>query len=442
MLYFANADLSRVKNNEVMYKDSDGSIKGTGIFIQDNMIVATKDLEIPPNTLHLGDNIELHENGGFIENTTKTLSKRYILLDYETGNSGSLQPVFYKRAALETNAIIQSDNETIMDNVTQINITPSTDSEVSKIYFDLAESVNNFKIKLEVNGNDVAYYPSKNAWNDDTVEGYNLVEGINSITLDPHFSFLTSYAVKFHFKGDSGVNIKGNGITPYIAVDRQKISKLEVITEDKQLVSNSLYANDNKTDLQQLIDSSTGRKAIYMSYGSFGGDDVVINDKDQISIIGPEAAGTTCCELLERGLSITECERIRISNLQIEGQVNINSGLGKHLFKNCQFMSGLNIGNESNFITFNSCDFGGNITIDASFTGTIYFVQCDMGGVTITNNANMAQVIFTQCTNLPLTLSNIYLGGLNSFTNLASRLDVSQIFINGVNINNIFQAKS
>lgn len=444
-MYFAggsSVDLSNVKNNEIMYKDENGNIKGTGMFIEGNMIISTKDLEIPPNTLHLGDNIELHENGGFIENTTQTLNKRYLLLDYETGDNGSLKPVFYKRAPKETNVAIQSENGTIMDNITEIDITPTQDEEISKVYFDLAEAVTNFKVKINVNGNDVAYYPSKNAWNDSTVSGYNLSAGNVNINLDPHFSFLTSYSVKVYIKADSNINMNGNGAIPYIAIDRQKITKLEVITEDIHLASNSLYVNDNKTDLQTIIDSITGNKAIYMSFGSYGGNDVTINNKQQLSIIGPETAGTTCCELLERKLNITGCSGIRISNLQVEELATISGGTGQHFFKDVDFVAGLHIGNEANALIFTSCDFEGNITIDNTFTGTIYFIMCNFGTATIANNATMAQVIITQCTNLPLSLSNVYLGGLNSFTNMASRLDVSQIFINGVNITNMFQPKS
>lgn len=435
-------DLSNVKTNEIMYKDSNGVIRGTGMFLEGDMIVSTKDLQIPPNTLHIGDNIELHENGGFLEYTTKTLNKDYVLIMSENNNTGSLKPIYYERETIETDVKLQSDNSAIMDNITEIDITPDTDGEVSKVYFDLAEPATNFKVKIEVNGNDVAYYPSKNAWNDNTVAGYNFNEGINNISLVPHFTFLTSYNVKIHIKADSNINMNGNGTMPYLAIDRQKLNKLEIITEDKQLVSNSLYVNDNKTDLQAIIDSTTGNKAIYMSFGSYGGADININNKQQLSIIGPETAGTTCCELLERKLNITGCSRIRISNLQVEELVTISGGTGQHYFKDVDFVGGLHIGNESNTLIFTNCDFEGNITIDNTFTGAIYFIMCNFGTATITNNATMAQVIITQCTNLPLTLSNVYLGGLNSFTNMASRLDVSAIYINGTNITNIFQPKS
>jgi len=254
-IYLANQDLdlTDIKSNELMYKDSNGNMKGTGIFVENGVIVSTKDIQIPPNTLHIGDNIQLHENGGFLEYLTKTLDKNYTLLMSENADSGSLKPTYYKRAAKETNAVIQSTDTTTMNNVTEFSITPSTDAEISKIYFKLIAAVTNLKVKIEVNNNDVAYYQSKNAWNDDTVAGYDLDAGTESISLSPHFSFLTSYVVKIHIKADSSINLSGNGTIPYLAVDRQIISKLEVITEDKHLVSNTHYVNQGINDIQDTI---------------------------------------------------------------------------------------------------------------------------------------------------------------------------------------------
>lgn len=441
-LYFSNTpNLTSVKDNELMYKDTNGDLKGTGVFVQDNMIVSTKDLEIPPNTLHLGDNIELHENGGFIENTTNTLNKRYLLLDYENSNTGTSKPIYYPRETLETNVAIQADNGTIMDNVTEIDITPTQDEEISKVYFDLVDPVTNFKVKIEVNGKDVAYYPSKNAWNDNTIAGHNRNDGVVSIDLEPHFSFLTAYNIKIHIKADENINLNGNGTIPYIAVDRQKISKLEVVTEDQQLLSNTHYVNQDKNDIQDAINSSSYRDIIYVAQGLYSGEDVTINNKNELAIVCPLVAGAPSTQINNRALNITNSLRIKMGNLRVENLTTISGGTGRHYFNNMNFLGGLTIGNESNFIILQGCDFAGTVTINADFAGTLYCINCNFEGTNIINNANIAQVIITQCTNFPLTLSNVYLIGLNSFTNMASRLDVSSIYINGVNINNIFQAK-
>lgn len=436
-------DLSNVKTNEIMYKDSNGVIKGTGMFLEGDMIVSNKDIQIPPNTLHIGDNIELHENGGFLEYTTKTLSKDYVLIMSENNSTGSLKPVYYEREAIETDIKLQSDSGTIMDNIAEIDITPDTDGEVSKVYFDLAEPITNFKVKIEVNGNDVAYYPSKNAWNDSTVTGYNFSEGINSISLMPHFTFLTSYNVKIHIKADSNINMNGNGTTPYLAIDRQKLNKLEVITEDKQLVSNVLYCNDNKKDIQQLVDSTTGYNAIMVSPGSYGGDTLNITSKTQLSMVCLSGGGIAITELSgSRAMNISSCSRFRLSNLQIEGLTTISGGTGAHYFRGDNFQGGLTIGNESGFIVINECEIEGPLTISNTFTGILYILNTNFTGQTVTNNATLQQVIIGTCTNLPTTLTNVYLVGINGFSNMSSRLDVSAIYINGVNITNIFQAKS
>ena len=445
-MYFtigSQLDLSGVKSNEIMYKDSNGIVKGTGMFLENDMIVSTKDLQIPPNTLHIGDNIELHENGGFLEYLTKTLNKSYIVLMSENLGTGSLKPVYYKRDAIETDVKIQSENGIIMDNITEIDITPDTDAEVSKVYFDSAEPITNFKAKIEVNGNDVAYYPSKNAWNDSTVAGYNLNEGINSISLIPHFSFLTSYVVKIHIKADSNINLNGNGTVPYLAIDRQKITKLEVITEDKQLVSNTLYCNDNKKDIQELVDSTTGYNAILVSPGSYGGDTLNVASKTQLSVICQSGGGIAITELSgSRAMNITGCSRFRLGNLQVEGLTTISGGTGAHYFRGVNFYGGLTIGNESGFIVINECEIEGPLTIANTFTGVLYILNTNFTGQTVTNNATTQQVIIGTCTNLPTTLANVYLVGINGFSNMTSRLDVSAIYINGVNITSIFQPKS
>ncbi|WP_125153641.1 hypothetical protein [Clostridium rectalis] len=441
-LYFSNTpDLTKVKENELMYKDTNGDLKGTGIFIKDNIIVSTKDLELPPNTLHLGDNIEIHENGGFIENTTNTLNKRYLLLDYQNSNVGTSKPIYYKREFLEINVTIQEDNSTIMNNITEINITPTQDEEVSKVYFSLVEPVTNFKTKLEVNGKDVAYYPSKNSWNDNTIQGYNLSNGIVGIDLKPHFSFLTDYNIKIYIKADNNINLNGNGTIPYLAVDRQKISKLEVVTENQQLLSNTHYVNQNKNDIQDAINEASYRDIIYVAQGLYDGLDININNKNELAIVCPLVAGSPSTQINNRALNITNSLRIKMGNLRVEKLTTIRGGTGRHYFNNMNFLGGLTIGNESNFIILQGCEFSGTVTINSDFAGVLYCINCNFQDTNIINNSTLQHVIITQCTNLPPALNNVYLAGLNSFSNMSSRLDVTSIYINGVNINNIFQPK-
>ena len=102
------------------------------------------------------------------------------------------------------------------------------------------------------------------------------------------------------------------------------------------LHSNSYYVNDGVNDFQAVLTEigADQGNVIYASTGSYGGSTLSIEDKVNLGIICPDV-GNTICELTGgRGLSISGAsERIRITNLQIEGAVTITGTKGRHIFE-------------------------------------------------------------------------------------------------------------
>lgn len=236
----ASKDLSNVgtfaaaPEGSLLYK-KDGQLKSTPIIIDDTdkIIDSPYSLKVPANTIDLGDNISLKENGGFINFYTKASGKYYVALDYENdATAGSKKPIYYERGPLQTKVELQNVDTTTMNNVTTINLgTATSDVQVQAIYLKLVNSVNNFKAKLTINSKDVAYYPSKAAW-DGTENGLNLVSGLQRIPLSPFWSTITGFNRTFTIKADGPINLLGNGTLPYIAEDLNPITKKDIALMD------------------------------------------------------------------------------------------------------------------------------------------------------------------------------------------------------------------
>jgi hypothetical protein len=118
-----------------------------------------------------------------------------------------------------------------MEDVKRFSFTPSSDSEISKFYFKTADKIDNFKFKIIINGHEVGHYPSKYAYNNEKEPGYSIKKGLNELSINPHFSFLTAYGeITFEIKSDQPLNVYGNGSMPYFAVDKNAITKVVIPT--------------------------------------------------------------------------------------------------------------------------------------------------------------------------------------------------------------------
>lgn len=186
------------------------------------------------------------------------------------------------------------------------------------------------------------------------------------------------------------------------------------------LHSNSYYVNDGVNDFQAVLTEigADQGNVIYASTGSYGGSTLSIEDKVNLGIICPDV-GNTICELTGgRGLSITgTSERIRITNLQIEGAVSITGTKGRHIFEGVDFLGGLSINgttdSTSTFMTFTDCEFSNqNITISNITNCTFYFVRCNFTNVRVipTSVASPFLIILSECSGLNALQTNLTSG--------------------------------
>ena len=135
-----------------------------------------------------------------------------------------------------------------------------------------------------------------------------------------------------------GINLEGLNLGAGLDIlgsDLQTIGNPEI-----QLVSNSIYVNDNvgATPIQTAIDNATQSDVLYISSGSYGEPQVSINSKYNIALSGPPTGqySSTVCEVLNGFTLKGTTEQVRFSNLQIKGS-NSLSGIGRFKFQGCVF---------------------------------------------------------------------------------------------------------
>jgi hypothetical protein len=173
-----------------------------------------------------------------------------------------------------------------------------------------------------------------------------------------------------------------------------------------------------------------------MSPGSYGGSDVVINDKQNIAIVGVNRGQGTICELSNgRGLTLSSsCNgSITISSLQIEGLLTL-AGKNNNYFTSLQCQGGITIpsSNVTGNYFFSDCEISGLVTVPATFGGLVTFSRCNMSGATFSlSNPSPLQVQFALCINLPASRPvNATYGSSNSDATLNITTDTTNLRIN------------
>lgn len=231
----ANLDMSNVgkfataQEGDMFYKKNNVlEIAPLNINDNDKTITTPYSLKVPPNTLKLGENVEIHENGGFVENSTLSLGKRYLMLDYENDpDLGSKKPIYYQRGAKVIKHELQPEvGESIT--LSQYNLgTPADDHQTQAFYLNLIDPVTNLTLKVNINGKDVAYYPSKLAW-DGKENGYSKGSGLQKFDIRPFWSSLKEYNIILSFKADSSIRVQGKNGNPYFAIDYNLITRKDM----------------------------------------------------------------------------------------------------------------------------------------------------------------------------------------------------------------------
>jgi hypothetical protein len=241
----------------------------------------------------------------------------------------------------------------------------------------------------------------------------------------------------------SGYDISGLAVS-----DGLDISGTNIITVGNpaiQLTAHSFFANENQVSIQSQIDLTNQADVVNISAGSYS-EDVEINDKINIAVIGP-AVGNTICET--DGLQIIgDSQLIRVCNLQVQGASNTIAGRGRYHFKNVAWQgtstttNNISIQNFDylNYATFENCEFEySEITVPITFAGVIYFINCNFSGSTTLNfnQSSAVQVIINNCAGLISFPTTCTLIGMNVLATTgesritATNLDSKYLLING-----------
>lgn len=178
------------------------------------------------------------------------------------------------------------------------------------------------------------------------------------------------------------------------------------------------YVVDGRDNLQNVINSITNQgTVVFLSSGSISGSGLII-DKQNIALIAPITYPPSL-EILQETTTAITADRIKFSNIQIDGV--FNGGSSRSVYTQCDFMENVNIlaSQTAGYMTFNGCGFvsGKTINVANDFASVIYFIDCNFGGCGFSlNQASNQQVIFSNCAGFVSFPSNAFYAGINTLT--------------------------
>lgn len=200
----------------------------------------------------------------------------------------------------------------------------------------------------------------------------------------------------------NGYNISGLDLSDGLSKSGSNLKT--VGNPNIQLVSNSLFANDNLVSIQSQVDLVTQGDVVYISSGSYT-ENVTIDNKYNIGLNAPQGSIT---EIIGE-LNITgESELIKLNNIQIQGLITNYSGVGRYILNrvNHQGQEGgltnvVTIKDATKYMTFENCEWDQYCTlrVSSSFYSVVYFINCNFGGcpINLQNVVSNQQVIFSNC---------------------------------------------
>jgi hypothetical protein len=207
--------------------------------------------------------------------------------------------------------------------------------------------------------------------------------------------------------------------------------------------------NDNevgiKGSIQQTLDSMAQQQGVVLkiSTGSYGLEDVVVDNKRNIGILCPLVGNKTITESGgTKTLTISNSERIRLTGLQVNGMTTIHGDLLKHYLHWSNFQGGLTIsgGGSTPFaewMIISDCDIKSlNVS---NFAGILYLYRYNFSNAsTFSLNPSFSyqQIIMIDCAGipddisvfnattgsyLPIGLTSFYKKGTQIIANLSER---------------------
>ena len=213
--------------------------------------------------------------------------------------------------------------------------------------------------------------------------------------------------------------------------------------------SNTFYVNDNEAGLsgsiQQTLDLMAQQEAVVLkiSAGSYGIEDVVIDNKRNIGILCPLVGNRTITELAgTKTLTISNSERVRLTGLQVNGMTTISGDLLKHYFHGINLNGGLTIsgGGSIPFKEWMIISDSDIMSLNVSnFTGILYLYRCNFSNAStfiLNPSFSYQQIVMIDCQGipddvtsfnattgsyLPIGLTGFYRNGNQTIANLSER---------------------
>lgn len=177
------ASLADVTIGHVPVKTVNDTFGDSGVEILTNGKV-----QIPSNTLGLGDLIDLSEATGFALIHNNVTGASFTLLDHflsDTTGSGRPRQFFIDGSTIEPRSLQSINTEQITTNPLSVNYTTTISGATFSLSLQTFAAMTNVKIRIvdQATGIPFKYAPSKIAWDNADRDGYAFRLGVNTINL-------------------------------------------------------------------------------------------------------------------------------------------------------------------------------------------------------------------------------------------------------------------
>lgn len=157
--------------NQLPYRASDGTIKGSGLRIQTNgNLLAPVGFSVESGSVDFGDVIRLSESAGFLAFENMVDGVKYQLLDYAVPrDAASSKPYYFKLASAEYKFEANSGtSNTITTNPLTFQYTTKLTARTNALIFKATQKMTNFRLRItdKKSGIAIKYFPSKSVWLD------------------------------------------------------------------------------------------------------------------------------------------------------------------------------------------------------------------------------------------------------------------------------------
>jgi len=157
--------------NQLPYRASDGTIKGSGLrILTSGTVLAPVGFAVESGSVDFGDVLRLSESAGFLAFENMVDKSKYQLLDYAVPrDAASSKPFYFKLAGPEVRfEASKASGSVLRTNPLTWEYTTKLTARTNALIFNAAEKMNNVRLRItdKKSGVAIKYYPSKSAWVD------------------------------------------------------------------------------------------------------------------------------------------------------------------------------------------------------------------------------------------------------------------------------------